>query len=331
MKKVILSLVLLITICFQVLGQLTVADDNKVGIGVTEPDSKFAVGSAGNSLTTGYFYDNATSSAARAGEFYKSNGGGTWGFGVVSSIALSGCSMLAGGYLLAYNGTPMTSKRTYGIKALAGNATSGYNYGVYGYLFGSNNGAAVFGATPGKLDCNTGGVYAGYFRGNVYVENTLYYTTLTQNSDINLKKDIRLLKEEETSQMDKLNTLDGIKYKLKNPADLNKIDPLVADTIKIDPRTLEYDEPKFTDDMIGLSAQEVQKVYPELVTIDDDGYLSMNYIGLIPVLVEALKEQDAAIQDLESTVVFHAKALALLRDEIELLKNPESTTEIIPQ
>lgn len=50
---------------------------------------------------------------------------------------------------------------------------------------------------------------------------------------------------------------------------------------------------------IGFSAQEVQKVFPELVKENEFGYLSLNYIGLIPVLVEALKEQETKIENLE--------------------------------
>jgi hypothetical protein len=43
----------------------------------------------------------------------------------------------------------------------------------------------------------------------------------------------------------------------------------------------------------GLIAQEVQKQFPELVMADDEGYLSVNYIGLIPHLIEAHKELKA--------------------------------------
>ncbi|MEO1652196.1 MAG: tail fiber domain-containing protein, partial [Bacteroidota bacterium] len=55
---------------------------------------------------------------------------------------------------------------------------------------------------------------------------------------------------------------------------------------------------------LGLIAQEVQKVYPELVREDAEGYLSVNYDGLIPVLIEALKAQkeyfEARISKLEA-------------------------------
>lgn len=40
----------------------------------------------------------------------------------------------------------------------------------------------------------------------------------------------------------------------------------------------------------GLIAQEVQKIFPELVQTDDEGYLAINYVGLIPHLLEAIKD-----------------------------------------
>jgi hypothetical protein len=41
---------------------------------------------------------------------------------------------------------------------------------------------------------------------------------------------------------------------------------------------------------MGVIAQDVEKVYPELVTTRDNGDLGVNYNGLIPVLIEAVKE-----------------------------------------
>ena len=42
---------------------------------------------------------------------------------------------------------------------------------------------------------------------------------------------------------------------------------------------------------IGVLAQDVQKVFPDLVRKGPEGYLAVNYIGLVPVLIEAVKEQ----------------------------------------
>jgi uncharacterized protein (DUF342 family) len=45
----------------------------------------------------------------------------------------------------------------------------------------------------------------------------------------------------------------------------------------------------------GVIAQDVEKVFPELVG-ENEGYKTTNYIGLIPVLIEALKDQQKIIE-----------------------------------
>ncbi len=48
----------------------------------------------------------------------------------------------------------------------------------------------------------------------------------------------------------------------------------------------------------GFLAQEVEKIFPELVSTDAEGYKSVNYIGVVPVAVEAIKalKRDADAQ-----------------------------------
>jgi len=53
---------------------------------------------------------------------------------------------------------------------------------------------------------------------------------------------------------------------------------------------------------IGVLAQEIQEVFPELVSKDDNEMLAVNYQGLVPVLINALKEQDEKISKLEKLV-----------------------------
>lgn len=52
----------------------------------------------------------------------------------------------------------------------------------------------------------------------------------------------------------------------------------------------------------GLLAQEVEKQMPELVTTDRDGFKSVNYISLLPHLIEALKTQQEKIEKLEKEI-----------------------------
>ena len=60
---------------------------------------------------------------------------------------------------------------------------------------------------------------------------------------------------------------------------------------------------------LGFIAQEIEPYYPEMVTTDADGYKSVDYSRLTPVLVEALKEQQAQIEVLKREAT-EAKAAA---------------------
>lgn len=55
----------------------------------------------------------------------------------------------------------------------------------------------------------------------------------------------------------------------------------------------------YTGHDIGLIAQQVQKIAPEIVTEREDGYLAMKYEKMIPLLVGATQEQNAQLDELE--------------------------------
>lgn len=58
---------------------------------------------------------------------------------------------------------------------------------------------------------------------------------------------------------------------------------------------------------VGLIAQEVETVLPEVVSTSDDGYKSINYANIVSVLINAINEQQQQIND--------------LKDEISRIKN----------
>ncbi|MBD3385661.1 hypothetical protein GF407_12145 [candidate division KSB1 bacterium] len=50
----------------------------------------------------------------------------------------------------------------------------------------------------------------------------------------------------------------------------------------------------------GLIAQDVEKIFPRLVSTDDKGFKYVNYIELIPVLLKAVQEQQREIEKLKN-------------------------------
>lgn len=95
------------------------------------------------------------------------------------------------------------------------------------------------------------------------------------NSDIRYKENISKLK----NSLDKILTLNWYEYNLKASGKKD----------------------------LWLIAQEVEGVYPELVSTDENGYKSVQYMNLVAPLIEAIKEQQ--------------KSIEILKKEVETLKN----------
>ncbi|MEQ8553000.1 MAG: tail fiber domain-containing protein [Cyclobacteriaceae bacterium] len=96
-------------------------------------------------------------------------------------------------------------------------------------------------------------------------------TTSVLISDRRLKKEISKI----DNSLDKIASLNGYTYYLKTDS-LNE------------------------DLQSGVMAQEIQDVYPHLIIDRPDGYMAVDYQGLIPILLEAIKEQNTIIKGLES-------------------------------
>ena len=87
---------------------------------------------------------------------------------------------------------------------------------------------------------------------------------------------------------------------LRLKANIMSLGSTLAKLLLIDGKT--YTMKKNGKQKIGVLPQDIQKVFPELVTTDDKEMLAVNYQGLVPVLINALKEQDDKISRLEKLV-----------------------------
>ncbi|HMP94311.1 MAG TPA: tail fiber domain-containing protein, partial [Phnomibacter sp.] len=109
--------------------------------------------------------------------------------------------------------------------------------------------------------------------GNVTVKGNVTANGVTLTSDERLKKDITPLND----AMPLLEKLHGYQYHWKN------------ETTDAGLQT-------------GLLAQEVEKVMPTLVKTDDKGRKSVNYMGLIPYLLEGMKAQQQQIKEMKEVI-----------------------------
>lgn len=87
---------------------------------------------------------------------------------------------------------------------------------------------------------------------------------------------------------------------IKNKTNIKPLQNSLEKVLQL--RGVEYDRTDFEIHEIGLIAQEVEKVIPDLVTEDDTNTKLVHYKNLTAVLVEAIKEQQEQINSLKQTV-----------------------------
>ncbi|MEC8329744.1 MAG: tail fiber domain-containing protein, partial [Verrucomicrobiota bacterium] len=107
------------------------------------------------------------------------------------------------------------------------------------------------------------------------VSGTVVANSFESSSDYRFKDNIKTI----TGAVDKVKQLRGVEYTLKSNG----------------------------KDSVGVIAQEVEEVYPQLVSTSDERLgvkdaKSVNYSSLIGVLIEAVKEQQSQIEALKTQV-----------------------------
>lgn len=124
-----------------------------------------------------------------------------------------------------------------------------------------------------------GTIYAGYFNGTVKVNGTLMATAVSTTSDLSQKENIQQIP---LSLAEKIHMLNPVSYTLKQDS-----------MWKYEKEATELQGTHY-----GLLAQEVQKIFPELVYERGD-QLSINYIELIPLLIMKVQELSAEVNTLK--------------------------------
>ena len=113
----------------------------------------------------------------------------------------------------------------------------------------------------------------------LHVAGNICYTGSSSScSDLRYKKDITVL----PNVLEKLEQINGVYYNWK---------------------VAEFPENEFSEErQIGVIAQELEQVYPELVITDANGYKTVDYPKLTAILIEAVKVQNQQITNYESRI-----------------------------
>jgi hypothetical protein len=107
-----------------------------------------------------------------------------------------------------------------------------------------------------------------YIYKDLYVNGSIYNT-----SDKNHKEEIEPISD---SKIEKLLDLEPVEYKLKTDTKKKK--------------------------HFGLIAQDVEEIYPELISDSNLGFKSVNYIELIPLLLLKMKNMQKEIDELKEQI-----------------------------
>lgn len=251
-------------------------------------------GHSGNNAASGVYGDNSGSGPGVAGYNSKSGGSGWLGAAMTPSPPGSltpyavGASVTGnyGVYAVAHEppGGPGACYGVYatedgtvdytavGITRAGVEGTSVNNTGV---IATSAHGYGLYASgSIGILAMGQGNAPAGRFEGNLdVIGNVMYTGSLVHDSDERYKTGIAGI----GGALETVMALRGVSYEYR------------AD---------EFRDKRFpAGTQLGFIAQEVEGVLPELVHKDKNGYRSLDYTQVIPVLVEAVKAQQTQIAD----------------------------------
>ena len=236
----------------------------------------------------------------------------------------SGTELAIGVRGVSYATNGATNSGVYGLVTEGG---AYKNFGVMGCLYStSTKGAGIFGVsnwynlTIPSFSSN----YAGYFIGNVHIQgNVTYSGSLTGNVILTSAPQPSALQTEsvnstgirglQTSNL--LQTLDLHTYiqipqedHIRQPSP--KADHLGLDSTEIAFLKSIEDEEEQVDVIqeqvlskqhYGLDAEQLEAIFPDLVYDNEDGTKSINYVEMVPILVQAIGELSAKVEALESS------------------------------
>ena len=204
--------------------------------------------------------------------------------------------------------------------------TSGYGAGICGM------GGYPSGSLPSFSD-----TYAGYFYGNVHVTGSLTGALLTStvnspsvssgtNNDGETTETRVITDESSELVSDKLQQVQLLQFmRDKQPdekdakrihnEDTKEIEEENGDTIV---------QTKLSTIQYGLAADQLKEVYPELVYEDENGNVSINYVEMVPLLVQSINELSRKISELEGKGTSTKKA----KTKAETTSIEETSSEV---
>ena len=235
----------------------------------------------------------------------------SYDLGVSSSVTHDPSKINVGVEGYVYDDT--SASQYFGVRGVAypySSTTNGCFYGLTGIYsgLGASSGTGILGAVGYSTYVqapNIQGKYAGYFLGNAHVSSNMSASQVYTTSDMRLKENVIALREIESGQatLDKIMAMKVYEYNLKDKGEYD-LDKEAVSRIK-------EEQPELLDEIssrkavfeaqrhYGVAAQELQSVYPNLVRKAEDGYLTVNYLEMIPILIRGIQELSRNIDEVK--------------------------------
>ena len=225
----------------------------------------------------------------------------------------------AGKKNIAIKGSPVTDQSlttddNYGVFGSTFlNHNHGRNYGVSGminfdYNYTYQGGAGIYGTNYGYLynyPDNLQGYYAGYFHGNTNLAGRTTAQEIYTPADARLSENVEFIGENNRDgslMLDNLLKMNVLEFNMKNSLTMKAPDNQeeMAEEVRQAYEYMKKDEEElFSRRHFGLSAQELQEIYPNLVLKGQDGYLYINYQEMVPVLIRSIQELKQELDDMK--------------------------------
>lgn len=326
MKKIIISMTLAAA-AMNTSAQLVVDSLGHVGIGTDSPATTLSVGYSGNQYSTiyckstdkiqGIYVRNATDTVPEtsAGTFYAKN--------LVRNCIGIKCQATGNSY-------GSYSQRVIGLNGVAGRAHTAV--GVYGgkcimeeYItnFAGVYGSDVYGDPSfSSYNANYSGIYAGYFNGSVRVTEGIYATVLSPTASVSSsgQNGTTILSDRGERVTDKLSQVQTVQFLRYDPTEETRTGSISIEDMDVDDMSSEEQDSlmevvqneeckhRLSSIQYGLDADQLKAVYPELVYEDANGNVSINYVEMVPLLVQSINELSQKVAELEGSAPKNVKA-----------------------
>ena len=303
MKKILL---LAIVTAFSVVShaQLLVDSLGRVGIkaGDSIVNSTLSINAAGDATYDVYVKSNKTN-GMYINNTYNNYSGTSYGLRVFNT---ANHRMATEAYGIHSQVKSLNNNPAGYMYGLLGQASTGMqNYGVLGFTPTSTNadacGAAICGSIY-NIRPIISGFYAGYFVGDVHIEGSLFRTGGCYSSTPeprNIQNTISLSDASiatasvngsaHVGTLGKIAMIDAVKY---------SVTPVQHSTDSVATMSMAQNDSVST--VYGLDVETLQAQFPSLVKVSSNGTVGIDYTGLVPILLQSIKELQAKVNALEA-------------------------------